>query len=103
MSCGPDPVPDLRPAALNSLGRALLAAIPQIPASEVATDARLTQLRERTRAAGRTLCERLPVYPEYVLERPDFFDPQMRDALARFATDEGLARPTDHQSGEEAA
>jgi hypothetical protein len=51
VSCGPDPVPDLRPADLNSLGRALLAAIPQIPASEVATDARLAQLRERTRAA----------------------------------------------------
>jgi len=51
VSCGPDPVPDLRPADLNSLGRALLAAIPKIPASEVATDARLAQLRERTRAA----------------------------------------------------
>jgi len=63
----------------------------------------LRDLRERTQNAGRTFRERLPVYPEYVLERPDFFDPQMRDALARFATDEGLARPTDHQSGEEAA
>ncbi len=63
----------------------------------------LRDLRERTRNAGRTLRERLPVYPEYVLGQPDFFDPQMRDALARFATDEGLARVDDHQSGEEAA
>ena len=51
VSCGPDPVPDLRPSNLNFLGRALLAAIPQVPASEVALDARLAQLRERTRAA----------------------------------------------------
>ena len=51
VSCGPDPVPDLRPAELNTLGRALLAAIPQIPANEVAADARLAQLRERTHAA----------------------------------------------------
>jgi hypothetical protein len=50
VSCGPDPVPDLRPADLNTLGRALLAAIPQISASELAADARLVQLRERTRA-----------------------------------------------------
>ena len=63
----------------------------------------LRDLGERTRRAGRTLRERLPVYPEYILDRPEFFDPRMRDALARFATDEGLARATDHQSGEEAA
>ena len=51
VSCGPDPIPDLRPADLNSLGRALLASIPQVPADEVAADTRLAQLRERTRAA----------------------------------------------------
>ena len=63
----------------------------------------LRELRDRTRSAGRNLRERLPVYPEYVLDRPDFFDPQMREVLARFANDEGLARVNDHQSGEEAA
>ncbi len=63
----------------------------------------LRELRLRTEAAGRQLRERLPVYPEYVLDRPDFFDPQMRAALSRLATDEGLARVSDHQSGEEAA
>ena len=63
----------------------------------------LRELRLRTEAAGRQLRERLPVYPEYVLDQPDFFDPQMRDALSRFATDEGLARIRNHQSGEEAA
>jgi 7,8-didemethyl-8-hydroxy-5-deazariboflavin synthase CofG subunit len=65
----------------------------------------LAALRRRTREAGQRLVERLPVYPEYVRERPDFFDPQMREALPRFANDEGLARRRDpHQSeGEEAA
>ncbi|MFP8873251.1 MAG: 7,8-didemethyl-8-hydroxy-5-deazariboflavin synthase CofG, partial [Myxococcota bacterium] len=63
----------------------------------------LRELRLRTEAAGRRLRERLPVYPEYVLDRPEFFDPQMRAALSRLATDEGLARVSDHQSGEEAA
>ncbi|MFP6565407.1 MAG: 7,8-didemethyl-8-hydroxy-5-deazariboflavin synthase CofG [Myxococcota bacterium] len=58
----------------------------------------LRELRQRTRAADRVLRERLPVHPEYILDRPDFFDPQMREALARFATDEGLARVSDHQS-----
>ena len=50
VSCGPEPVPDLRPPGLNSLGRALLAAIPKIPASEAAADPRLVQLRLRARA-----------------------------------------------------
>jgi 7,8-didemethyl-8-hydroxy-5-deazariboflavin synthase CofG subunit len=63
----------------------------------------LRTLRERTEAAGQRLLERLPVYPDFVLKRPDFFDPQMRVALPRFATDEGYARPNVHQSGEEAA
>ena len=63
----------------------------------------LRTLRERTEAAGQRLLERLPVYPDFILERQDFFDPRMRDALPRFATDEGYARPNVHQSGEEAA
>ena len=62
----------------------------------------LRTLRERTEAAGQRLLERLPVYPDFVLQRPEFFDPQMRVALPRFATDEGYARPNVHQS-EEAA
>jgi FO synthase len=63
----------------------------------------LRALRERTEAAGQRLLERLPVYPDFILERQDFFDPRMRVALPRFATDEGYARPNIHQSGEEAA
>ncbi len=79
----------------------------------------LRVLRERTEAAGQRLLERLPVYPEFIVasireskdgrpgsqsdSKSDFFDPQMRVALPRFATDEGYARPNVHQSGEEAA
>ena len=62
----------------------------------------LQELRERTEQSGQRLVERLPVYPEW-LERPDFFDPQVWEALPRFANDEGLSRNTKLQSGEEAA
>ncbi|MGH0036014.1 MAG: 7,8-didemethyl-8-hydroxy-5-deazariboflavin synthase CofG [Myxococcota bacterium] len=63
----------------------------------------LLELRRRTEAAGRKLVERLPVHPEYVLSRPGFFDPKILEVLPRFATDVGLARPKNNQSGEEAA
>jgi len=53
----------------------------------------LRALRDATGATGQQLVERLPVYPRFVLERPDFFDPQMRETLSRFATDAGFARP----------
>ena len=59
-------------------------------------------LREATEAAGQELVERLPVYPEFILGQPDFFDPKVREALPRFATDDGYAR-SPKQSGEEAA
>jgi 7,8-didemethyl-8-hydroxy-5-deazariboflavin synthase CofG subunit len=62
----------------------------------------LEELRRRTESAGQLLIERLPVYPEWV-SRDDFFDPQMRAALPRFANDAGLARCQDPQSREEAA
>jgi FO synthase len=63
----------------------------------------LAELQRRTEAAGQRLLERLPAYPEWILERPDFFDPQVRDVLSRFANDAGLARSSKPQSGEEAA
>jgi len=53
----------------------------------------LAALRERTEAAGHRLRERLPVYPEDVLARPERFDPQVRRAIARLADAEGWARP----------
>ena len=64
---------------------------------------KLRQLREATAEAGFQLFERGPVYPDWILERPDFFDPQMRALLLRYANDEGYAQPTHNQSDEEAA
>jgi len=50
------------------------------------------ELARRTEAAGRRLVERLPVYPEFLLHRPDFFDPQVRRAALRLADERGYAR-----------
>jgi FO synthase len=63
----------------------------------------LRQLRESTAAAGFKLYERGPVYPDWILERPDFFDPQMWVLLPKYANDEGYAQRTNNQSDEEAA
>jgi FO synthase len=40
----------------------------------------LRELKDRTEAAGQKLVERLPVYPEFLLERPEFFEPRIREA-----------------------
>jgi len=64
---------------------------------------KLRKLREATEAAGFRLFERGPVYPDWILERPDFFDPQMRALLPKYATDEGYAQRKHNQSDEEAA
>lgn len=63
----------------------------------------LRQLREETEAAGFELRERGPVYPEFILEKPDFFDPQVRILLPNHANDEGYAQRRNDQSNEEAA
>ncbi len=63
----------------------------------------LRQLREDTEAAGFELFERGPVYPDWILERPEFFDPQMRALLPKYANDEGYAQRKNNQSDEEAA
>jgi FO synthase len=55
----------------------------------------LRELRERTEAAGARLRERLPVYPDDVVDRPELFDPQVRAALHRLADESGFARPRD--------
>ncbi|MEO1935947.1 MAG: 7,8-didemethyl-8-hydroxy-5-deazariboflavin synthase CofG [Myxococcales bacterium] len=63
----------------------------------------LLELREATEAAGFELFERGPVYPDWILERPDFFDPQVRALLPKYANDEGYAQRKNNQSDEEAA
>ena len=61
----------------------------------------LRKLREDTEAAGFKLFERGPVYPDWILERPDFFDPNIRALLPKYANDEGYAERNDQS--EEAA
>ncbi len=63
----------------------------------------LRQLREETQAAGFELRERGPVYPEFILEKPDFFDPAIRVLLPNYANAEGYAQRKNDQSKEEAA
>ena len=63
----------------------------------------LRELDRRTRAAGQKLVERLPVYPEHLIGRPEFFDPQVREALHCLADDAGYARPDRPHAGVEAA
>jgi FO synthase len=53
----------------------------------------LDELRRRTEAAGQRLVERLPVYPDDLLERPERFDPRVREAALRLAGPDGWVRP----------
>jgi len=50
---------------------------------------RLRELARATAASGQRLVERLPVYPEHLLGRPDFFDPAVREAALRLADAHG--------------
>jgi FO synthase len=52
---------------------------------------KLASLRARTEAAGFRLRERLPVYPEHLLGRPEFFDPDLRARCLSLADAEGYA------------
>jgi FO synthase len=52
----------------------------------------LRELRRRTEAAGQKLVERLPVYPEHLLRRPEFFAPRVREAAMKRVDDEGWVR-----------
>ncbi|MDG2051733.1 MAG: 7,8-didemethyl-8-hydroxy-5-deazariboflavin synthase CofG [Myxococcota bacterium] len=63
----------------------------------------IQKLQELTERSGQKLRDRGPVYPDWVLNRADFFDSRILDAMPRFATDEGYARRPSHQSKEEAA
>ncbi len=63
----------------------------------------LAELRRRTEAAGQKLVERLPVYTRDLLERPEFLDPQVREAALRLADASGYARPQRAGSRVEAA
>jgi FO synthase len=63
----------------------------------------LEALRKRTEAAGQRLVERLPVYPTVLLDRPDFFEPRVREAALAQADPSGFARIGAADHGVEAA
>jgi FO synthase len=63
----------------------------------------LGALRARTEAAGQRLVERLPVYPAFLLDRPDFFEPRVREAALAQADSSGFARTAAARVGVEAA
>jgi len=63
----------------------------------------LGQLEHRTEAAGQQLVERLPVYPEHLLGRPELFDARVREAALRLADERGWARAQGARAGVEAA
>jgi 7,8-didemethyl-8-hydroxy-5-deazariboflavin synthase CofG subunit len=52
----------------------------------------LAELRRRTEAAGQRLVERLPVYPEHLLGRPELFDPRVREAALARVDERGWVR-----------
>lgn len=97
----PEATPLLLRAGLNDWGGVSPVSIdfinPEAPWPEFA------ELARRTRAAGQRLVERLPVYPEYLLERPDFFHPRVRRAALRLADEAGYARSPRPGSRAEAA
>ncbi len=52
----------------------------------------LEELRRRTEAAGFQLRERLCVYPSYIADHPEFFDPEMLSAVRALCDDEGYPK-----------
>ena len=64
---------------------------------------KLDTLRRRTEAAGQTLRERLPVYPEFLTGKPDYFEASMRARCEALADANGFARTRGDAQSEEAA
>jgi FO synthase len=52
----------------------------------------IAELRARTEAAGLSLKARLPLYPEYVLHRPEFVPAPLRERLRAAADAAGYAK-----------
>jgi FO synthase len=57
----------------------------------------LDELRRRTEAAGYTLRERLCVYPEFIAQRPEFFEPGMLAELRAASDGDGYALPAQEE------
>ena len=63
----------------------------------------LRELARRTEAAGQKLVERLPVYPEHLLGRPELFDPSVRAAALALVDSAGWVPARSTPSRVEAA
>ncbi len=59
----------------------------------------LDRLAEQTAAAGKTLVERLAIYPEYARAPERWLDPALRTAVLRSIDADGLARTDDWVAG----
>ena len=52
----------------------------------------ISQLQQRTEAVGFQLKPRLPIYPEFFMERDDFAHPHMRERLLDMADGYGYVK-----------
>jgi FO synthase len=52
----------------------------------------ISQLRQRTEAMGFRLKPRLPIYPEFFMDRADFASPPMRERLLAVADNDGYVK-----------
>jgi FO synthase len=87
--------PNLAPEALRLLARSGLndwGGVSPLTIDFINPEAPWPKLRELARAtaaSGQRLVERLPVYPEHLLGRPDFFHPAVREAALRLVDSTG--------------
>ena len=52
----------------------------------------LDELARRTAATGQRLLERVPVYPEDIVSRPNFLDARVRERVRQLTDEQGFAR-----------
>jgi FO synthase len=92
--------PNLAPAALELLARSGLndwGGVSPLTVDYINPEApwpALRELRLRTEAAGATLRERLPVYPEHLLGRAELFDERVRRRALELVDGSGHVRGT---------
>ena len=53
---------------------------------------KIVELKERTEEAGFVFKERLAIYPEYIVAKPEYVNPSMRDAMLEWTDQDGYVR-----------
>ena len=61
----------------------------------------ITELAERTAAAGKLLVHRLPIYPSYARDLATWSAPEIATQVLRLSDAEGLARDDDWAPGDD--